>query len=76
VAFNFVVDGLVAAEGELSANPKWRAKKVLLAQPGPLSWDEYWDIEARKHLDPAQPEPWIQHVLARCQELMLSIDFQ
>lgn len=68
VAFNFVVDGLAAAEGELSPNPKWRANKVHRAQPGPLSWDEYWEIETRRRLDPAQPEPWIRHLLTRCQE--------
>jgi hypothetical protein len=76
IAFTFVVDGLVAAEGELSPNPKWRAEKVRCAQSNALSWDEYWDLETRRHLDPAQPEPWIRHVLARCQELMLSLDFE
>jgi hypothetical protein len=76
LAFNFVVDGLVAADGELSPNPKWRAQKMLRAQPHGLTWDEYWDIETRKHLDPARPEEWTRNLLARCQELMLSVDFQ
>jgi hypothetical protein len=76
LAFNFVVDGIVAAEGELSPNPKWRAQKMLRAKPQALRWDEYWDIETRKHLDPAEPEQWTRALLARCQELMLSVDFQ
>jgi hypothetical protein len=75
LAFNFVVDGLVAAAGELSPNPKWRAQKVLRARPEALSWDTYWAIETRRQLEPDRPEPWIRDVLARCQELMLSVDF-
>jgi len=76
LAFNFVVDGLVAAEGELSPNPKWRAQKLLSAQPPALSWDEYWNIETREGLNGERPEEWVRDLLARCQELMLSVDFQ
>jgi hypothetical protein len=76
LAFNYVVDGLVAAQGELSPNPKWRARKMLRATPPGLTWDEYWSVETKAGLDPADPEEWTRAVIARCQELMLAVDFQ
>jgi hypothetical protein len=76
LAFDYVVDGLVAADGELSPNPKWRARKMLRAQPLALTWDEYWAVETKRELDLDQPEQWTRGVLARCQELMASVDFR
>jgi hypothetical protein len=75
LAFAFVVDGLAAAAGELSPNPKWRAQKVLRARPAVLSWETYWDIETRSGLAAAPPDVWVRDVLAQCQALMLSVDF-
>lgn len=76
LAFSYVVDGLVAAEHELSPNPKWRARKMLQAQPRALTWDEYWSVETKQGLDPARPERWVRELLGRCQELMGAVDFR
>jgi predicted nucleotidyltransferase len=74
IAFDHAVDGLLATKGELAPNPKWRARKLLRAQPSEISWDDYWEVETMQRFDPANPAAWVRGVIERCQELMLEVD--
>ncbi|MDI6102285.1 hypothetical protein QLQ12_27070 [Actinoplanes sp. NEAU-A12] len=75
IAFGHAVDALLEERGQYgSYAPKWRARRFLAANPQALSFEEYWDMETMRGLDPAAPEKWIRKVLTRCQDISLKVE--
>lgn len=74
-AFTWTVEALLNASGEYLAPPKWRARRFRAANPALLSFDEYWSIETMRSYDPAAPHEWVEHVVSRCKDLSMDIEF-
>jgi hypothetical protein len=73
LAFEDVVDSLIAAKRPYCPARKWRARQVSLIAGGPLDFEEYWRWETMRDLDPAHPDQWVVALVERCRLLMLEV---
>ncbi|MFD8805373.1 nucleotidyltransferase domain-containing protein [Streptomyces sp. NPDC059597] len=73
-AFGHVVDALLASHGECNRLVKWRARRMLAAQPEALPYERYWEVETMAGFDPAAPEKWVRDVVALCKSLSLKVE--
>jgi 2-phosphosulfolactate phosphatase len=69
LAFGCAVDALLARYGQLSQNGKWRARRLLAADPPELSFAQYWNTETMAGLDRDDPRQWIESVAVQAAEL-------
>lgn len=75
LAFGHAVDGVLFARRSLAPNVKWRYRKLAELTDPPLAPSEYWRLETARDLDLADPQPWVEQIVERCQSLMLEVDF-
>lgn len=75
LAFGRAVDALLEGEGEYGSHqPKWRANRFKAAAPSLLTFEEYWTVETMRTYESADPGPWIENVLALCQDIAMRVD--
>jgi hypothetical protein len=70
LAFRHTTEGLLAYYGELAPSEKWRARKMMRAQPAELPWDRYWALETMSGLDPEAPGEWVGDVIRQCRTII------
>lgn len=69
------VDALLESHGVFgSAQPKWRARRFREAAPPELSFEDYWDLETMRHLDPGAPAAWVRRVVDLCRRLSTGVE--
>ncbi|MEV4556244.1 hypothetical protein AB0K51_04505 [Kitasatospora sp. NPDC049285] len=73
LAFQFAVDALMAFHGEVARDGKWRSRRVRIVDSKILPFDAYWRLETMQDLDPEDPLPWLQSVLALCREISFEV---
>lgn len=69
MALGNLVDALVASQGELGQEQKWRARRMRLTNPGLLSYRRYWQLETMQTFDPARPGQWVDDVARLVQSI-------
>lgn len=72
--FGRAIDGLLASHQQFSPRRKWRAQKLIRAEPDQISLEEFWAIETMRDFDPARPEVWVLSVVERTRELMMETE--
>jgi predicted nucleotidyltransferase len=73
-ALGHIVDALLEERGEYGNAPKWRPHRFRAVQPSLLSFDDYWAIETMRAFDPANPQKWVNDVVALCQDLSMKVE--
>jgi Nucleotidyltransferase domain len=73
-AFSYLVDALLAGQGEPVASPKWRARSLRQLDPPQLPYAEFWRVETMRTFDPADPRAWVEEVLVLCRRVCADID--
>lgn len=75
LAFDCAVDGLLAGAGQFgSCWPKWRARRFREANPEGLSFAEFWSVQTMRDFDPADPQKWVESVIALCRRIAMSVE--
>jgi Nucleotidyltransferase domain len=75
LAIGRTVDALLESVGCFGTRTqKWRARRMLDAAPAALPFEEFWALMTMADLDPANPEPWVRHVVSWCQRMALDIE--
>lgn len=64
LAFGYSVDAITISSGIIGRSPKWRARRMKLANSRILSSDEYWRIETMLDYDPNNPADWVRKVIS------------
>jgi hypothetical protein len=72
--FGRAIDGLLASMGEFSPRRKWRARKLLRAEPDLIDFEEYRTIETMRTLDLGAPAMWVRDVIERSRDLMMEVE--
>jgi nucleotidyltransferase-like protein len=73
MAFGSAIDALVASNGELGQERKWRARRMRTVTTPILSFDEYWEVETMQTFDPAAARRWVEEVAILCRRLSQEI---
>lgn len=76
LAFEKLVDSVLADLGDLCPNPKWRAQRMKQYQPALLPWETYWKIETMQELEPSNPSTWIKKVFQLCRDVIMRLDIE
>jgi hypothetical protein len=66
MAFGRAIDALLASNGELGQERKWRARRMRIVTSPIVSFEQYWDVETMRHFDPAAPRRWVEDVARLC----------
>jgi hypothetical protein len=75
IAFGRTVDALLESVGSYGATtPKWRARRMLDAQPAALSFEEFWTKTTMADLDPENPTPWVEQIIDWCRRIPMDIE--
>ncbi|MGC5535272.1 hypothetical protein [Streptomyces sp. SR-10] len=72
-AFDYSVDALIAFHGEHTQGEKWRARRFRAADPALLRYEEYWDLQTMRGLDPENPAVWVKEVLTVCRRIAMEV---
>ena len=74
LAFGSAVDAMLARLGQLSPNPKWRARQMSLVDDSLLSFDEYWSIQTFRGLEAVGERAWAERTIDRSQQLIIDLE--
>lgn len=73
LAFGHSVDAVAVSSGLIGRSPKWRARRVQLADSDVLPFEEYWNIETMQNYAPERPGDWVRHVVSVCRRISAKV---
>lgn len=74
LAFGHSVDAIAISSGLIGRSPKWRARRMNLADSRILSPDEYWQIETMQNYDPKNPAEWVRRVVSISRRVSATVE--
>lgn len=72
-ALDFLIDGLLASDGDYGSAVKWRARRLLRASPVTISSDELWQLQSFSTYNDAEPGEFVLRLVERCRSLAIGI---
>ncbi|MBV1849579.1 nucleotidyltransferase domain-containing protein [Catellatospora tritici] len=69
LAFEHVVDALLASRGEFGHSSKWRPRRFRAVQQDLLSFEDYWRLETMASYDHRRPASWVEETVETCRRI-------
>ncbi|WP_327035182.1 nucleotidyltransferase domain-containing protein [Micromonospora ureilytica] len=73
-AFGWSMEALLINHGEYSVDMKWRPRRMRVAAPSLVSYEQYWSIETMREYSTQNPGEWVETVVDLCKELSMEIE--